>query len=61
MAALPVEVYEVLEEKFGKEDAKTILHALEKSLNAIKIMQKLILLDFDGFNTDATYADKALF
>ena len=36
MAALPVEVYEVLEEKFGKEDAKTILHALEKSLNAIK-------------------------
>ncbi len=36
MATLPVEVYEILEEKFGKEDAKSILHALEKSLSVIE-------------------------
>ncbi|MGC8677914.1 MAG: hypothetical protein ACP5UF_06855 [Hydrogenobaculum sp.] len=36
MVTIPIEIYEILEEKIGKEDAKKVLEILEDSLNFIE-------------------------
>ena len=36
MATIPIEIYEILEKKIGKEDAKKVLEILEGSLNLIE-------------------------
>ena len=36
MATIPIEIYEILEKKIGKEDAKKVLEILEDSLNLIE-------------------------
>ena len=44
-ATLPIKVYETLEKRLGKEEAKEVIEALESSIDAISLQRKLEVKD----------------
>ncbi len=44
-ATLPIRVYEALEKRLGKEEAKEVVEAIETSIDAISLQRKLEVKD----------------